>query len=53
MKLNPMKCIFGVRSGKFLRYVVMERVIEANPEKLQTHCNMQSLSTLREAQRLV
>ena len=32
MKLNPTKCIFGVTSGKFLRYVVKKCGIEANPE---------------------
>ncbi|KAL0448335.1 UNVERIFIED_CONTAM: Retrovirus-related Pol polyprotein from transposon gypsy [Sesamum latifolium] len=33
MKLNPTKCTFGVREGKFLGYMVSERGIEANPEK--------------------
>ena len=34
MKLNPMKCAFGVSSGKFLSYIVSSRGIEANPEKI-------------------
>ncbi|KAL0344703.1 UNVERIFIED_CONTAM: hypothetical protein Sradi_4301600 [Sesamum radiatum] len=33
MKLNPSKCTFGVRGGKFLGYMVSERGVEANPEK--------------------
>ncbi|XP_077249232.1 uncharacterized protein LOC143888687 [Tasmannia lanceolata] len=33
MKLNPSKCAFGVTSGKFLRFMVSQRGIEANPEK--------------------
>ncbi|KAL2251241.1 UNVERIFIED_CONTAM: Retrovirus-related Pol polyprotein from transposon [Sesamum indicum] len=35
MKLNPSKCTFGVRGGKFLGYMVSERGIEANPEKIK------------------
>ena len=30
MKLNPLKCAFGVSSGKFLGFMVMLRGIEAN-----------------------
>ncbi|KAL0411422.1 UNVERIFIED_CONTAM: Retrovirus-related Pol polyprotein from transposon opus [Sesamum latifolium] len=35
MKLNPAKCAFGVRSGKFLGYLVKEKGIEVNPEKIR------------------
>ena len=34
MKLNPLKCAFGVRSGKFLGFMINQRGIEANPEKI-------------------
>ena len=34
MKLNPSKCIFGVASGKFLGFMVSQRGIEANLEKV-------------------
>ena len=34
MKLNPAKCIFGVVSGKFLGFMVSQRGIKANPEKV-------------------
>ena len=33
-KLNPAKCVFGVASGKFLGFMVSQRGIEANPEKV-------------------
>ena len=33
MKLNPLKCAFGVASGKFLGFMVNHRGIEANPKK--------------------
>lgn len=53
MKLNPKKCIFGVKSEKFLGYIVTEKGIEANPKKVQALSDMKSPSNLREAQRLV
>ena len=34
MKLNPNKCAFGVSSGKFLGFMVSQRGIEANPDKI-------------------
>lgn len=34
MKLNPQKCTFGVKSGKFLGYMISARGIDANPEKV-------------------
>ena len=35
MKLNPSKCAFRVSSGKFLEFMVLQRGIEANPEKVR------------------
>ena len=31
MKLNPAKCAFGVSAGRFLRFMMTQRGIEANP----------------------
>ena len=33
LKLNPEKCVFRVEAGKFLRFLLTERGIEANPKK--------------------
>ena len=35
MKLNPNKCAFGVTAGKFLGFMVSQRGIEVNPEKIR------------------
>ena len=35
MKLNPSKCVFGVASEKFLGFMVSQRGIEANPDKIK------------------
>jgi hypothetical protein len=40
MKMNPAKCAFGVSSGKFLGFMVSQRVIEANPEKVRAVLDM-------------
>ena len=42
MKLNLLKCTFGVNSGKFLSFMVMQRRIEANPIKLKAIMNSQT-----------
>ena len=34
MKLNLGKCTFGVTAGKFLRFMVTQRGIEANLDKI-------------------
>ena len=34
VKLNPEKCVFGVPRGMLLGFIVSERGIEANPEKI-------------------
>ena len=35
MKLNPLKCAFGVNAGRFLGFMVTQRGIEANPAQLK------------------
>ena len=35
MKLNLSKCVFGVTAGKFLGFMVSQRGIKVNPEKVQ------------------
>ena len=52
MKLNPSKCVFGVVSGKFLGFMVSQKGIEANPEKVQAIINMASPRTVKEVQKL-
>ena len=52
MKLNPAKCVFDVASGKFLGFMVSQRGIEANSEKVQAIINMTSPKTMKEVQKL-
>ncbi|GFS34603.1 hypothetical protein Acr_00g0034770 [Actinidia rufa] len=48
MMLNPSKCIFCVSSGKFLRFLVIERGIEANPDQIQALPAMSSPRNIHE-----
>jgi hypothetical protein len=52
MKLNPTKCAFGVSSGKFLGFMVSQRGIEANPEKVRAVLEMEVPKTTKQLQRL-
>ena len=52
MKLNPAKCAFGVSTGKFLGFIVNNRGIEANPDKIKAVLDMPSPSGIKEVQRL-
>ncbi|KAK4385451.1 hypothetical protein Sango_2669100 [Sesamum angolense] len=52
MKLNPTKCTFGVKRGKFMGYLVMERGIEENLEKTQALIEMKSARSVEEVQQL-
>ena len=51
MKLNPVKCTFGVALGKFLGFMVLGRGIEANLEKIQTIQEMNPPKIVKEVQR--
>jgi hypothetical protein len=52
LRLNPEKCVFGVRQGKILGYLVSHRGIEANPTKIQAIINMTPSQSTRDVQRL-
>uniref|UniRef100_A0A2N9I0U3 Uncharacterized protein n=1 Tax=Fagus sylvatica TaxID=28930 RepID=A0A2N9I0U3_FAGSY len=51
MKLNPNKCVFGVSSGKFLGFMVSQRGIEANPDKIKAVLEMTPPRTTKETLR--
>ena len=53
MRLNPVKCVFGVSLGKFLGFMVSQRGIEANPEKVKAILDMTSPRSVKEVQRLI
>lgn len=52
MRLNPAKCAFFIRGGKFLGYMVSGKGIEPNPEKVEAILNMPEPTCVRDVQRL-
>ena len=52
MKLNLAKCTFGVSAEKFLGFIVTNRGIEANPDKIKAVLDMLPPSNIKEVQRL-
>ena len=48
MKLNPSKFVFEVSSGKFLKFMVSHREINANPEKIKAILNMKPPQSIKE-----
>ena len=52
MKLNPSKCAFGVTAGKFLGFMVSQRGIEVNPEKVRAIMELEPPKTVKVVQSL-
>jgi hypothetical protein len=53
LKLNPEKCIFGIRRGQLLGCMVSKRGIQANPQKIEALRRMQPPSSRKKVQRLM
>jgi hypothetical protein len=52
LKLNPGKCVFGVKKGKFLGCLVSTKGIEADPSKIEAILRMEPPNSKKGAQRL-
>ncbi|KAM1551819.1 hypothetical protein ACFX10_043904 [Malus domestica] len=50
MRLNPNKCAFGVGFGKFLGFMISQRGIEANPNKIKAIIDMKEPVTSKDIQ---
>lgn len=48
LKLNPEKCVFVVKEGKRLGYMISSEGISANPDKTKAIINMAEPSTRKE-----
>jgi hypothetical protein len=53
VKLNPAKCVFGVPRGMLLGYIVSQRGIEPNPEKVATLERMGPIRDLKGVQKVL
>ena len=52
LRLNTSKCSFGVRSGKFLGYMVTHQGIEVNPDQIKEINSLQPPQNPKEVQKL-
>jgi len=52
IKLHPEKCVFGVRRGMLLGYIVSQRSIKANPEKVSAITRMGPIRDVKGVQRV-
>ena len=50
--LNALKCLFGVRSGKFLGHIISNRGIKANPDQISALMNLEEPKDAKQVQRL-
>ena len=53
MKLNPLKCAFRVRAGRFLDFMVTQRGIEASPAQLKAILQSPAPSSKKGIQQLI
>jgi hypothetical protein len=53
VKLNPEKCVFGVPRGMLLGYIISQRGVEANPEKVAALERMGPIRDLKGVQRVL
>ncbi|KAM1456695.1 hypothetical protein ACFX13_034798 [Malus domestica] len=53
MRLNPNKCAFSVDYGKFLGFMISQRGIKANPEKIKAIFDMKEPVTSKDIQSLI
>lgn len=50
MKLNPNKCTFEVSSWKCMGFMVNQRVIKVNPNKVKSNVGNKAPQTMKEVQ---
>ncbi|GAA0149045.1 hypothetical protein LIER_08317 [Lithospermum erythrorhizon] len=52
LRINLGKCSFGVTSGKFLDFMISERGIETNPDKIEALLSMEPPRSYKDVQKL-
>ena len=53
LKMNPLKCAFGVSAGKFLGFIIHEHGIEIDPKKVEAIGNLEQPTCKRDVQKLL
>jgi hypothetical protein len=53
LKMNPLKCSFGVSAGKYLGFTVHERGIEIDPKKIEAIQNVKAPTCKKDLQKFM
>jgi hypothetical protein len=53
LKMNPLKCAFGVSVGKFLGFLVHEKGVEIDPKKIESIKKVPAPTSKKELQRFL
>ena len=53
LRMNPLKCAFGVSAGQFLGFIVHERGIEIGPKSIDSIRNLEPPTTKTQLQSLI
>jgi hypothetical protein len=53
LKMNPLKCLFGVSAGKFLGFIIREAGIENDTKKIESIQKVQSLQSKNDMQKFL
>jgi hypothetical protein len=53
LKINPLKCVFGVSAGKFLAFIIHEHNIEIDPTKVESINKVQPPQYKNDMQKLL
>jgi hypothetical protein len=53
LKMNPLKCAFGVSAGKFLGFIVHEKGVEIDPKNIESIKKVQAPTCKKELQRFL
>ena len=53
LRLNAFKCSFGIKSSKFLGYMVTHRGIEVNPDQIKAINTLQPFQSPKKVQKLI
>ena len=53
LKMNPLKCAFGVSAGKFLGFIIHEKDIEIDPKRIESMKKVEAPTCKKDLQKFL
>ena len=53
LKMNPLKCAFGVSAGKFLGFIIREKGIEVDPKRIEAMKKVEAPTCKKDLQKFL